>query len=114
MSSEPTGTDAPSCCSMRPARRRAIGNAAAADADEHEVGDAAVALHDLVGDAGHRATQVIGVEDAAFGHASPWRPRRTALKGSPQSIPMPGAVTPRRRIHLVEGRGAEPALVADR
>src|SRR5688500_19394092 len=42
-------------------------DAAAADPHQHQVVDPAVALHDLVGDPGHRATQVIGVEDAAFG-----------------------------------------------
>ena len=70
MSSEPTGTDAPSCCSIEPGQAPRHRDAAAADADEDELVDAAVALHDLVSDAGQRATQVVGVEDAAFAHAA--------------------------------------------
>jgi hypothetical protein len=41
-------------------------DATASDADEDEVGGSAVALDDLVGDAGQGPAQLIRAEDAAF------------------------------------------------
>jgi len=51
----------------QPVRER---DPAAADADEHEVVGAAVALDDLVRDAGHGSAQVVRVQDAPFAHPS--------------------------------------------
>src|SRR5439155_18165946 len=56
---------------LQPARQ---GNAAGADADEHQRPDLAVALDDLVRDARQRAVDLVGVQDAQalrLAHAPP-------------------------------------------
>ena len=64
-SSDPTGTVTPSTEAIRSAMRSASGYAARRDAEQHQVVGAAVALEDLVGDAGEGPGDVTGVEDGA-------------------------------------------------
>ena len=72
-------------------RRQALGerDAARVDADECEPAEVVVSLDDLVRDTGERAAESLGVEQGfrrrAVGdvrtHSTPFRPRRTGLKG---------------------------------
>ena len=55
------------------------------EADEHDTVGAVVALHDLVGDAGVRAAQVVGVEDGGT------EDKRTAVSGGRVQSRLSGA-----------------------
>ena len=74
MSRAPTGRLTPSCCSIRPGQAPRKRHPAAANAHQDQVIGPAVALDDLVRDAGEGATQLVGVKDAAFAHAAECSP----------------------------------------